>query len=152
MADFSLSFEHLIEDVFQVDSLDSHLEGLPLERLGDQAGLWQKVLKATGWRMDEFDLFFRECYRANVWQVLRADDIRSQAIADSLFRYASYSNCTHAIRLMQVTLGLPATGVMSDADIQYLNIIREETFYLNFGRGKVASWLQTSSLALKFAP
>ncbi|MDD1781150.1 hypothetical protein LRP49_08020 [Enterovibrio sp. ZSDZ35] len=138
MAEFALSFEHLIEDVFEVDSLDSRLEQLPLGRLGDQAGAWKLALIEAGWQREEFDLLFRECYRANVWLVLRANDIHSQAIADSLFRYASYAHCSHAVRLMQVTLGLPATGKMSDTDIDYLNVIDEDSFYLKFGRGKIA--------------
>ncbi|MEI8634230.1 hypothetical protein P4S72_23600 [Vibrio sp. PP-XX7] len=42
---------------------------------------------------------------------------------------------------MQATLGMPSTEMMSDDNIHYLNLMDEDSFYLSFGRGKVAMML-----------
>ncbi|CAM3837842.1 hypothetical protein VA7868_02329 [Vibrio aerogenes CECT 7868] len=143
MADFFSAFGHLIEDVFEQDAYQAGLSELPLEKLGKQAELWRYAIKSEGWHEETFDLVFRECYRDNVWQVLGGDDIQAQPIADSLFRYASFTNCHHTIRLMQAVLGMRPTGYMTPENIAYLNLIDEETFYRCFSSGKVALMPET---------
>jgi hypothetical protein len=137
MADFFRAFGYLIEDVFGQELSRTGLSKLPLAKLGAQANLWCALIEREGWSEDEFDLVFRECYRTHLWQVLRGDEIHSQPIADSLFRYASFTHCRHTIRLMQAVLGMCPTGDMSRENIIYLNLIDEETFYCRFSERKL---------------
>ena len=136
MANFSIAFNALVSDVFCDEANQLELNQLPLKKLGYQASMAQEILDQDGWKKCSFNLMFREWYRATIWQSIRGSEIDNQGIAESIFRYASFTSCTHAIRLLQATLGMEPTGKMEDENIFYINTMEENLFYTHYSKRK----------------
>jgi len=63
-----------------------------------------------------------DLYKMNYWNVIRGNEIKHQAIADSIFDSAVNMGCVQAIKLSQRSLYMSkATGIMDDATLSKLN-------------------------------
>lgn len=121
MAQFEKAFERLMKDEGVILTRD------PIDRGGETfAGISRKFHpRWSGWQMVDrgetppLDLvrgFYREAY----WEPIRADQIRSQRVAEVLF--GQYVNMgANGIKLMQTTIGVIADGKVGAKTLAALN-------------------------------
>jgi lysozyme family protein len=84
----------------------------------------------------------RKIYKADFWDKVRGDEIKAQAVAESIFDSAVNMGVTTAARLAQFSIGIPnPDGVIGPKSILELNAITEHEFLGNFALGKIARYV-----------
>ena len=63
----------------------------------------------------------KEIYRKKYWNVIRGDEIVDQQTANILYDEAVNAGSSKSIREAQFVAGLPQTGKMDDATLNYIN-------------------------------
>lgn len=63
----------------------------------------------------------QKIYKKNYWDMIRGDEIKSQAAGNSIYDSCVNMGVSRAIKLLQVVLLLPQTGIMDDKTLNKLN-------------------------------
>lgn len=147
MADFAPAFDRMI-----VAEGGYRLHTIP----GDRGGMTYAGIARTrnpqwpGWALvdrgitasAELSAMVREFYRANYWAAVRGDDLRSQAIAASLFDFAVNAGVGVAVKLAQVVVGAVPDGAIGPVTLDKLNAIADHEFTNRYALAKVARYAE----------
>ena len=82
----------------------------------------------------------KEIYKRDYWDRLRADEIKSQAVASELFDTAVNMGVRTASKLIQACLDVHPDGFIGNITLSKLNAAQEETLLLRFKLAKVARY------------
>lgn len=63
----------------------------------------------------------QKAFKTYYWDVMKGDEINSQAIANSMYDKGIVGGIVESIKLMQETLSVPVTGVMDTTTLNLLN-------------------------------
>ena len=80
-------------------------------------------------------------YKSNYWSPLGGDFITSQHIAESMFDFAVNGGTGTAVRLAQVALKLPVTGVADRTLMTAINLQDEEAYLALYALAKIARYI-----------
>lgn len=99
-----------------------------LKKFQSKLGVSQPVLIKVFYSMPEsvWSMIFKLGY----WDAVKGDQIKSQAIADTLVDWAWASGATTAIRKLQQFLRLPINSRMDSNTLQRINSISDEATFL----------------------
>ncbi len=87
------------------------------------------------------DDIWGKIFKQGYWDVIRGDQIKSQALADTLADFAWGSGGGRAIQQLQKYLKLPQTSRMDDATLRAINSADERTLHTGFSAYKQAWYL-----------
>lgn len=76
-------------------------------------------------------------YRAKFWDALRADEVKSQKIADEIFCFAVNVGIKAAVRVAQQLVGVVNDGIAGDQTVAAINKFDEERFDKLFDRAEL---------------
>jgi lysozyme family protein len=99
-----------------------------LKKFQSKLGVSQPVLIKVFYSMPEsvWSMIFKLGY----WDAVKGDQIKSQAIADTLVDWAWASGATTAIRKLQQFMRLPINSRMDSLTLQRLNSLSDEAAFL----------------------
>jgi len=84
----------------------------------------------------------RDIYKADFWDKVRGDDIKTQSVAECLFDAAVNMGVKTASRIAQFSLGIePADGFIGPESVAALNAMADHEFMSNFTLGKIARYV-----------
>ncbi len=84
----------------------------------------------------------KDIYRADYWNAVRGDDIKSQAVAENLFDTAVNMGVGRAVKLAQSALNVkPVDGQLGPATLAALNGADADRFLADYTLAKVARYL-----------
>jgi len=140
MADFAPAFEKMIHDEGGYQLTD-----IPGDRGGQTyAGIARKPNPDwAGWAfIDRKDFgsatpLVREFYKTNFWDRVRGDEIKEQAIAETIFNFAVNTGIGVASKLAQVIVGVAPDGSIGAKTIERLNICTPEKFVPTYALAKI---------------
>jgi lysozyme family protein len=145
MADFNPAFEKTI-----ADEGGYQLTDIPGDRGGQTyAGIARKPNPGwAGWQhIDRKDFgsatpLVREFYKSNFWDRVRGDDLKDQAIAETIFNFAVNTGTSVAIKLAQLIVGVTPDGAIGEKTIERLNICTAEKFLPAYALAKISRYVQ----------
>jgi lysozyme family protein len=140
MADFDPAFEKMIHDEGGYQLTD-----IPGDRGGQTyAGIARKPNPDwAGWQyIDRKDFgsatpLVREFYKANFWDPIRGDDLKEQAIAETIFNFGVNAGVGLAIKLAQVVAGATPDGTVGSKTVERLNICTPKNFLASYAIAKI---------------
>ena len=143
MADFTPAFEKMIHDEGGYQLTD-----IPGDRGGQTyAGIARKPNPGwAGWQhIDRKDFgaatpLVREFYKANFWDRVRGDDIKEQAVAETIFNFAVNTGVGVAVKLAQVIVGVAPDGAIGAKTIERLYICSAEKFVPSYALAKIGRY------------
>ena len=80
-------------------------------------------------------------YQLNFWDVLRADDMQNQLVADSIFDFAVNAGVRTSASLAQLVVEAEPDGVIGPATITKLNAFDPDHFLAAFTVAKIARYI-----------
>lgn len=80
-------------------------------------------------------------YHSNFWQTLKADEIKNQRIADSVFDFAVNAGLKTSVRYAQSIIGVGVDGVIGSQTLAKLNTYNPEHFHALFTIGKITHYI-----------
>jgi len=141
MADFGPAFDKMI-----ADEGGYQLTNIP----GDRGGMTYAGIARNpnpdwpGWALVDRKEFggpltsmVREFYRQRFWNVVRGDEIRDQAIAETIFNFAVNTGTSVAIKLAQVIVGATPDGGIGPKTVELLNKCTAEKFLPSYAISKI---------------
>jgi len=140
MADFLKAFEKTI-----ADEGGYQLTDIPGDRGGQTyAGIARKPNPDwAGWQhIDRKDFgaatpLVREFYKVNFWDRVRGDEIKDQAVAETIFNFAVNTGVGVAAKLAQVIVGVAPDGAIGAKTIERLNVCTAEKFVPTYALAKI---------------
>lgn len=100
-----------------------------------------------GWRLIDEDPdnpvlteMVREFYRENFWNRIHGDEIKSQAIAQSVFDFAVNAGIKTAVKLAQIIVKATPDGIMGPKTLEALNAKDEKVFVLSYALMKITRY------------
>lgn len=144
MADFGPAFERMIHDEggFQLTNIP-----------GDRGGMTYAGIARNpnpdwpGWALVDRKEFggpltsmVREFYRQRFWNVVRGDEIRDQAIAETIFNFAVNTGTGVAIKLAQVIVGATPDGGIGPKTVELLNQCTAQKFVPSYALAKIGRY------------
>jgi len=84
------------------------------------------------------DEIWDKIFKYGYWNVIRGDEIKSQAVADTLVDYAWNAGPGRAIQQLQKYLGLPQNNRMDNATLAAVNRANEQALHEGFSKYKEA--------------
>jgi lysozyme family protein len=144
MADFTPAFEKMIHDEGGYQLTD-----IPGDRGGQTyAGIARKPNPDwAGWQfIDRKDFgsatpLVREFYKSNFWDRVRGDDIKEQAIAETIFNFSVNTGVGVAAKLAQVIVGVAPDGAIGAKTIERLNVCTAEKFVPTYALAKIQRYV-----------
>jgi lysozyme family protein len=144
MADFNPAFEKMISDEGGYQLTD-----IPGDRGGQTyAGIARKPNPDwKGWQfIDRKDFgsatpLVREFYKSNFWDRVRGDDIKEQAIAETIFNFAVNTGVGVASKLSQLIVGTTPDGAIGPKTLERLNICTAEKFVPAYTLAKIQRYV-----------
>ncbi|MEY2688809.1 MAG: hypothetical protein RL375_3007 [Pseudomonadota bacterium] len=147
MADFDPAFERTItnEGGYKLTDIASDRGGLTY------AGIARKPNPHwAGWRyidakdMQNLELSkeVRRFYKEEFWDVVRADDITDQVIAESIYDFAVNAGVGTAAKLAQIVVGSVPDGRIGPATLAKLNAMDSGEFVAKFAVAKIARYAE----------
>ena len=144
MADFNPAFEKMISDEGGYQLID-----IPGDRGGQTyAGIARKPNPDwKGWQfIDRKDFgsatpLVREFYKSNFWDRVRGDDIKEQAIAETIFNFAVNTGVGVASKLSQLIVGVTPDGAIGPKTLERLNICTAEKFVPAYTLAKIQRYV-----------
>ena len=144
MADFNPAFEKMIHDEGGYQLTD-----IPGDRGGQTyAGIARKPNPDwAGWQfIDRKDFgsatpLVREFYKSNFWDRVRGDDIKNQAIAETIFNFGVNTGTGVAIKLAQLIVGVTPDGAIGPKTLERLNICTAEKFLPAYALAKIQRYV-----------
>jgi lysozyme family protein len=82
-----------------------------------------------------------EIYRRDYWDKVGGDDIKSQAVAETLFDFAVNAGPKTAIRICQDVLDISSDGIMGGVTTRRLNEVDAVHFIAAYALGKIARYV-----------
>lgn len=140
MADFGPAFEKMIRDEggYQLTTLAGDTGGQTYAGIARNPNpQW------PGWQfIDRKDFgsatpLVREFYKTTFWDRIRGDDIKEQAIAETIFNFAVNTGVGVAAKLAQVIVGVTPDGAIGAKTIERLNICTPEKFVPTYALAKI---------------
>ena len=144
MADFNPAFERMIHDEggFQLTNIPGDRGGMTY------AGIARKPNPNwAGWEfVDRKDFgsatpLVREFYKSNFWDGVRGDDIKEQAIAETIFNFAVNTGTGVASKLAQLIVGVTPDGAIGPKTVERLNICTSEKFLPAYALAKIQRYV-----------
>ena len=140
MADFLKAFEKTI-----ADEGGYQLTDIPGDRGGQTyAGIARKPNPDwAGWQhIDRKDFgaatpLVREFYKVNFWDRVRGDEIKDQAVAETIFNFSVNTGVGVAAKLAQVIVGVAPDGAIGAKTIERLNVCTAEKFVPTYALAKI---------------
>lgn len=145
MADFNPAFEKMLRD-----EGGYQLTNIP----GDRGGMTYAGIARNpnpdwpGWALVDRKEFggsltpmVREFYRQRFWNVVRGDEIASQAIAETIFNFAVNTGPALAIKLAQVIAGATPDGNLGAKTLELLNQCTPEKFVPSYALAKIQRYV-----------
>ena len=141
MADFNAAFVKMIHDEggFQLTDIP-----------GDRGGMTYAGIARNpnpdwpGWALVDRKEFggsltsmVREFYRRRFWDVVRGDEIKDQAIAETIFNFAVNTGTPVAIKLAQLIVGATPDGGIGPKTVELLNQCTAEKFVPTYALAKI---------------
>jgi lysozyme family protein len=144
MADFTPAFEKMIHDEGGYQLTD-----IPGDRGGQTyAGIARKPNPDwAGWQhIDRKDFgsatpLVREFYKTNFWDRVRGDDIKEQAIAETIFNFSVNTGVGVAAKLAQLIVGVTPDGAIGAKTVERLNICTAEKFLPAYALAKIQRYV-----------
>ena len=99
-----------------------------LKQFRGRLGVSEKTLVSIFYAMPEH--VWAMVFKLGYWDAVKGDQIKSQAIADTLVDWAWASGATTAIRKLQQFLRLPINSRMDSLTLQRLNTLSDEAAFL----------------------
>jgi lysozyme family protein len=145
MADFAPAFEKMIHDEGGYQLTD-----IPGDRGGQTyAGIARKPNPDwAGWQhIDRKDFgaatpLVREFYKVNFWDRVRGDEIKDQAVAETIFNFAVNTGVGVASKLAQVIVGVAPDGAIGAKTVERLNVCTAEKFVPTYALAKISRYVQ----------
>jgi len=145
MADFNAAFEKVI-----ADEGGYQLTDIPGDRGGQTyAGIARKPNPNwAGWQYIDLKDFgsatplVREFYKSNFWDRVRGDDLKNQAIAETIFNFAVNTGVGVASKLAQLIVGTTPDGAIGPKTVERLNICTPEKFLPAYALAKISRYVQ----------
>lgn len=144
MADFGPAFDKMI-----ADEGGYQLTNIP----GDRGGMTYAGIARNpnpdwpGWALVDRKEFggpltsmVREFYRQRFWNVVRGDEIRDQAIAETIFNFAVNTGTSVAIKLAQVIVGATPDGGIGPKTVELLNQCTAQKFVPSYALAKIGRY------------
>jgi lysozyme family protein len=140
MADFGPAFEKMIHDEggYQLTTLAGDTGGQTYAGIARNPNpQW------PGWQfIDRKDFgsatpLVREFYKTTFWNRIRGDDIKEQAIAETIFNFAVNTGVGVAAKLAQVIVGVTPDGAIGAKTVERLNICTPEKFVPTYALAKI---------------
>ena len=141
MADFGSAFEKMLHDEGGMQLTD-----IP----GDRGGMTYAGIARNpnpdwpGWALVDRKEFggpltsmVREFYRRRFWDVVRGDEIKDQAIAETIFNFAVNTGTSVAIKLAQVIVGAIPDGGIGPKTVELLNQCTAQKFVPSYALAKI---------------
>lgn len=82
-----------------------------------------------------------ELYHCEYWHRVRGDQIKQQAIAESIFDFAVNAGVVMSSRLAQLSCNAEVDGVIGNKTLEALNTISTELFIPRFSLAKIARYI-----------
>ncbi|MBT3351065.1 MAG: N-acetylmuramidase [Nitrospinaceae bacterium] len=82
----------------------------------------------------------RDFYRAQFWDRMLGDEIKSQEIAESIYDFAVNAGKNVGFKLAQLTVGASPDGAIGPKTVKLLNVETPEIFDMKFAIAKVARY------------
>jgi len=144
MADFAPAFEKVI-----ADEGGYKLTDIPGDRGGmTYAGIARKPNPNwAGWQfIDRQDFgsatpLVREFYKSNFWDRVRGDELKNQAIAETIFNFAVNTGVGVASKLAQLIVGTTPDGAIGPKTVERLNICTAEKFLPAYTLAKIQRYV-----------
>jgi lysozyme family protein len=144
MADFNPAFEKVIQDEGGYQLTD-----IPGDRGGQTyAGIARKPNPDwAGWQfIDRKDFgsatpLVREFYKTHFWDRVRGDEIKDQAIAETIFNFGVNTGTGVAIKLAQLIVGVTPDGAFGPKTLERLNICTAEKFLPAYALAKIQRYV-----------
>jgi lysozyme family protein len=144
MADFNPAFEKMIHDEGGYQLTD-----IPGDRGGQTyAGIARKPNPDwAGWQfIDRKDFgsatpLVREFYKTNFWDCVRGDELKNQAIAETIFNFAVNTGVGVASKLAQLIVGTTPDGAIGPKTVERLNICTAEKFLPAYTLAKIQRYV-----------
>lgn len=142
MADFPPAFERalLAEGGYQLHQVAGDTGGLTY------AGIARaKNPKWQGWVYIDCgetppSQLVRDFYRAGWWVPILGDQIRDQAVAESIYSFATNAGLKTAVRLVQLVVGTTPDGLMGVKTIEAVNEIEPRLFLALYALARIARY------------
>jgi lysozyme family protein len=83
----------------------------------------------------------REFYKVNFWDRVRGDEIKDQAIAETIFNFGVNTGVSVAIKLAQLIVGVTPDGTIGPKTIERLNICTAEKFLPAYALAKIQRYV-----------
>lgn len=144
MAEFDPAFEKMLHD-----EGGYQLTNIP----GDRGGMTYAGIARNpnpdwpGWALVDRKEFggpltsmVREFYRQRFWNVVRGDEIRDQAIAETIFNFAVNTGTSVAIKLAQVIVGATPDGGIGPKTVELLNQCTAQKFVPSYALAKIGRY------------
>lgn len=90
----------------------------------------------------ELSSLVADFYQKHFWQRISADEIKEQAIAESIFDFAVNAGTRTAAKLVQIVVGATPDGVLGPITLAKLNSADPELFVAKFALAKVARYTE----------
>jgi lysozyme family protein len=100
---------------------------------------WQ-LIDANMLDSDQLITLVMDFYRENFWNRLKAENIKSQQIAESLFDFAVNAGVRTAVKLAQIVVGASPDGIVGSNTLKKLNDTENELFISKYALAKVARY------------
>jgi len=84
----------------------------------------------------------RAFYRTHFWDAIRCDEIRSDAIAGTLFDFAVNAGVRTAVKLAQIVVGVTPDGVLGPKTLAAINRVELDWFLPRFALAKISRYAE----------
>lgn len=82
----------------------------------------------------------RAFYRANYWAPLRADEVKDQAVASTIFDFGVNAGVGTAAKLAQVVAGATPDGRLGPKSVEAINAMSPDLFLARYTLAKIARY------------
>jgi len=144
MADFNPAFEKVIQDEggYQLTDIPGDRGGLTYAGIArnpnpDWAG-WQHIDRKD---FGAATPLVREFYKTHFWDRVRGDEIKDQAIAETIFNFGVNTGVGVAIKLAQLIVGVTPDGALGPKTVERLNICTAEKFLPAYALAKIQRYV-----------
>lgn len=87
-------------------------------------------------------VFVKDFYKKNFWDKLKAEEIKPQAVADSVFDFAVNAGIGNCVKYMQEIISAKVDGFVGAETLFLLNNWNEEYFLAAFNNAKARHYLK----------
>ena len=82
----------------------------------------------------------RDFYRSGWWAPIQGDQIRDQAVADTIYGFGTNAGLKTAVRLVQVVVGATPDGAMGGKTLEAVNVMEPRLFLALYALARIARY------------